>query len=285
MSPSSRKQAAARSERAGPARRRALPSKRLQDQVALVTGGGAGIGRATCLRLAAEGANVVLLARRERTGRVTLRMLERAGHRAEPVVGDVSVEADVERAADACILSFGRVDILVANAGIEGPMRDITTVSVEEWDRLMAVNVRGVFLSARAVIPRMRTAGHGAIVVVSSNYAFAATPHTAPYCTSKGATLMLARALAVDLVRDNIRVNAVCPGNVDTPMFDRALKQQTDTPREAKAAAGRMATPDEIASVIAFLASDEAAYMTGAAVVVDYGETARPGPVWGNPSF
>jgi NAD(P)-dependent dehydrogenase (short-subunit alcohol dehydrogenase family) len=262
-----------------------VTSQRLHGQVALVTGGGAGIGRATCLRLADEGAKVVLLARRARTGGATLRMLENAGHEAELVVGDVSLEDDVKRATDACITRFGRVDILVANAGVEGAMRDITSVSVDEWDHVMAVNVRGVFLSARAVVPSMRQAGHGAIVVVSSNYAFVAAPHTVPYCTTKAATLMFARALAVDLVGDNIRVNAVCPGSVDTPMFDRALQQQTDKPDEVKAAAGRMATPMEIAKVISFLASDDSSYMTGAAVIVDYGESIRPGPVWGNPAW
>ncbi len=256
-----------------------------EGQVVLVTGGGSGIGRAACLRFARDGAGVVLLARRAGTGRETLRMLRELDAPAELVVGDVSREADVIRAVDACLDRFGRLDILIANAGVEGPMRDITEISVAEWDHLMAVNVRGVFLAARAAIPPMRSQQRGVIVVVSSNYAFVATPHTAAYCATKSATLMLARGLAIDLVKDGIRVNAVCPGNVDTPMYDRALDQQTATPAEAKASAGRMATPDEIANVIAFLGSTESTYMTGAAVVVDYGETARPGPVWGSPGW
>lgn len=251
----------------------------------LVTGGGSGIGRAACLRFAEDGASVVLLERRADSGRATLRLLEKAGHAAELVVGDVSREVDVVRAADACVNRFGRLDVLVANAGIEGPMRDITAISVAEWDRLMAVNVRGVFLSARAVVPQMRAQGHGAIVVVSSNYAFVATPHTAAYCSTKGATLMLMRGLAVDLVADNIRVNAVCPGNIDTPLYDSAMRQQSLSPEEAKATIGRMGTPAEVASVIAFLASGDASYMQGSAVVVDFGEVSRPGPVWGNPAW
>jgi NAD(P)-dependent dehydrogenase (short-subunit alcohol dehydrogenase family) len=251
----------------------------------LVTGGGSGIGRATCLRFADEGARVVLLERRSDTGRATLRLLREGGRPAELVVGDVSREADVTRAVNTCVQRFGRLDVLVANAGSEGPMRDITAISLAEWDRLMAVNVRGVFLAAREVIPQMRSQGHGAIVVVSSNYAFVATPHSAAYCTSKGATLMLSRSLAVDLVGDNIRVNAVCPGNIDTPLYDRAMGQLTATPEEAKANVGRMGTPDEVAGVIAFLASADARYMTGSAVVVDYGEISRPGPVWGNPGW
>lgn len=121
--------------------------------------------------------------------------------------------------------------------------------------------------------------------MVSSNYAFVATPHSSAYCTTKGATLMLARSLAIDLVGDNIRVNAVCPGNIDTPLYDRALRQQTATPEGAKANVGKMGTPDEVASVIAFLASSDSTYMTGSAVVVDYGEISRPGPVWGNPGW
>jgi NAD(P)-dependent dehydrogenase (short-subunit alcohol dehydrogenase family) len=258
---------------------------RFRDRVALVTGGGSGIGRAACRRLTEEGAGVVLLDSDASAGHATQEGLEASGHHVEVVVGDVSLEADVARAVDTCVQNFGRLDILVASAGTDGPMRGITDISVAEWDRLMAVNVRGVFLSARAAIPQMRSQGEGTIVVVSSNYAFVSTPLTAAYCTSKGAVLSLARSLAVDLVSDNIRVNAVCPGNIDTPLYDHAIRQQTVNPDDAKAAVGRMGTPDEVASVIVFLASSDSAYMTGSAVVVDYGEVSRPGPVWGNPAW
>jgi NAD(P)-dependent dehydrogenase (short-subunit alcohol dehydrogenase family) len=177
------------------------------------------------------------------------------------------------------------MDILVANAGIEGAMRDFGDITTAEWDRIMAVNVRGAFLTVRSCIPTMRAQHSGAIVLTASNYGLVATPHTTAYCTSKGAVAALGRALAVELIPDGIRVNCVCPGNVDTPMFDRALAMQVDDPARVKATTGRMAKPEEIASVIAFLASEDASYMTGAHVVIDYGETCRPGPVWPSPHW
>jgi NAD(P)-dependent dehydrogenase (short-subunit alcohol dehydrogenase family) len=177
------------------------------------------------------------------------------------------------------------LDLLVANAGIEGPMRDFGDITTAEWDRIMAVNVRGAFLTLRTCIPTMRAQRSGAIVLTASNYGFVATPHTTVYCATKGAVAALGRALAVELVPDGIRVNCVCPGNVDTPMFDRALAMQVENPAKVKAAAGRMAKPEEIANVIAFLLSEDATYMTGAQVMVDYGETCRPGPVWPSPQW
>jgi NAD(P)-dependent dehydrogenase (short-subunit alcohol dehydrogenase family) len=129
----------------------------------------------------------------------------------------------------------------------------------------------------------MRAQHSGAIVLTASNYGLVAAPHTTAYCTSKGAVAALGRALAVELVPDGIRVNCVCPGNVDTPMFDRALAMQVYDPARVKAAVGRMAKPEEIASVIAFLLSEDASYITSAHLVVDYGETSRSGPVWPSP--
>ena len=199
---------------------------------------------------------------------------------AAPASGQVTLTPEVKEAIDLVLARFQSIDVLVANAGIEGPMRDFGTVTTAEWDRLMAVNVRGPFLTVRACLPGMRARHSGVIVLTASNYGLVATPHTTAYCTSKGAVAALGRALAVELVPDGIRVNCVCPGNVDTPMFDRALAMQTDEPARVKSEVGRMATPDEIANVIVFLASEEASYMTGAHVVVDYGETSRTGPVW-----
>ena len=164
-------------------------------------------------------------------------------------------------------------------------MRDFGETTAAEWDRVMAVNVRGAFLTVRGFLPTLRAQKSGVIVLTASNYGFVATPHTTAYCTSKGAVAALGRALAVELVPDGIRVNCVCPGNVDTPMFDRALAMQVDQPAAVKAACGRMAKPEEIASVIAFLLSEDASYMTGAQVMIDFGETCRPGPVWPSPQW
>jgi len=252
----------------------------LTGKVAVVTGGASGIGRATCKRLAREGCVVAVIDVDAVGALQAAEECKSMGATAIAAKADVSVEAEVKQAIDLVLEQFGRIDVLVANAGIEGAMRDFGDVTTADWDRIMAVNVRGPFLTVRTCLPAMRARHSGVIVLTASNYGLVATPHTTAYCTSKGAVAALGRALAVELVPDGIRVNCVCPGNVDTPMFDRALAMQTDDPARVKAEVGRMATPDEIASVIVFLASDEASYMTGAHVVVDYGETSRPGPVW-----
>ena len=209
----------------------------------------------------------------------------KAGVEVLAVRADVSDENDIETAVSKVLSRFKKLDLLVSNAGIEGAMRDFGETTAAEWDRVMAVNVRGAFLTIRACLPTLRSQKSGAIVLTASNYGFVATPHTTAYCTTKGAVNALGRALAVELVPDGIRVNCICPGNVDTPMFDRALEMQVDDPAKVKAAVGRMAKPEEIASVIAFLLSEDASYMTGAQVMIDYGETCRPGPVWPSPSW
>jgi meso-butanediol dehydrogenase / (S,S)-butanediol dehydrogenase / diacetyl reductase len=260
-------------------------SGRLSGKVAVVTGGASGIGQAACLRIANEGCHVAVV---DIDGDGAKRVAEEcaaAGVRALSLRSDVSDEKEIEAAVDSVLSHFKKLDLLVANAGIEGPMRDFGDITAAEFDRIMAVNVRGAFLTVRACIPTMRAQQSGAICMTASNYGQVATPHTTVYCATKGAVAALGRALAVELVPDGIRVNCVCPGNVDTPMFDRALAMQVENPAQVKAAAGRMAKPEEIASVIAFLLSEDAAYMTGAQVFVDYGETCRPGPVWPSPSW
>ena len=259
--------------------------RRLAGRVAAVTGGASGIGRAACIRLAREGCLVSVI---DVDGAGASRVADECKSldaEAIAIQADVSVEKQVEAAASQSLGQFGKIDILVANAGIEGQMHDFGDITTAEWDRIMGVNVRGAFLTVRAWLPAMRARHSGAIVLTASNYGLVATPHTTAYCTSKAAVAALGRALAVELVPDGIRVNCVCPGNVNTPMFDRALAMQTEDPARVKAEVGIMATPDQIANVIVFLASDEASYMTGAHVVVDYGETSRPGPVWPSPAW
>jgi NAD(P)-dependent dehydrogenase (short-subunit alcohol dehydrogenase family) len=257
----------------------------LERQVAVITGGSSGIGRATCLRMARERCRVAIIDVDEAGARRVAGECTSRGTTAMAIRADVSVEGDIEAAISQVLARFGRVDVLVSNAGIEGRMCDVADLTAAEWDRLMAVNVRGAFLTVRSCLPSMRAQHSGAIVLTASNYGLVATPHTTAYCTSKGAVAALGRALAVELAPDGIRVNCVCPGNVDTPMFDRALAMQFDSPARVKAEMGRMATADEIANVIVFLASREASYMTGAHVVVDFGETSRPGPVWPSPHW
>ena len=258
---------------------------RLAGRIAVITGGASGIGRAACLRLASEGCHLAAIDIDEEGALRVAAECASAGVEAQGIAADVSVETQIEAAIGKVLSRFGRIDLLAANAGIEGAMCDFGDLTAAQWDRIMAVNVRGAFLTVRACIPTMRGQHSGAIVLTASNYGLVATPHTTAYCTSKGAVAALGRALAVELVPDGIRVNCVCPGNVDTPMFDRALAMQVDHPAQVKAASGRMAKPQEIASVIAFLLSDDASYMTGAHLVIDYGETCRPGPVWPSPHW
>ena len=258
---------------------------RLQDRVALITGGGSGMGRAAAIRFAEEGAPVAVVDVIEEAARETAGLVEAAGGTALPLRADVTVEADVQRVVAATLDRFGRVDVLLANAGIEGPVTFIAEVSEDEWDRVMAVNVKGVFLAVKHCIPPMQRQGGGSIVITASNSGLVAFPNLAPYCASKGASLMFTKALAVDLAPHNIRVNAVCPGNVDTPMLRRAVSGWSGGAEETLKSLGRLASAREVANLMLFLASDEAAHMTGSAVVIDYGETASPGPVWPSPRY
>lgn len=260
-------------------------SGKLSGKVAVITGGASGIGRAACLRIASEGCYVAVIDINEKGAQSVADECAKAGVEVLALRADVSDENDIETAVSKVLSRFKKLDYLVSNAGIEGAMRDFGETTAAEWDRVMAVNVRGAFLTVRACLPTLRSQKSGAIVLTASNYGFVATPHTTAYCTTKGAVNALGRALAVELVPDGIRVNCVCPGNVDTPMFDRALEMQEADPAAVKAAVGRMAKPEEIASVIAFLLSEDASYMTGAQVMIDYGETCRPGPVWPSPSW
>lgn len=248
---------------------------RIQGKVALITGGGTGIGAATARRFSDAGAAVAL-----------------TGRRAEPIeavaneIGGIAVSGDVSdpaQCAEAVAQTVGRLgglDILVANAGIEA-VGSIVELDTDEWDRVQRVNVDGVLHASRAAIPAMRERGRGAIVAVSSVAGLSAGPHYAAYVTSKTALLGLVRSMAYDLGPDGIRVNALCPGWVRTEMserevqaladekgvdFDTALAQVTQwLPLH------RMADPDEIAGVIEFLASDDASFVTGSVLVADGG--------------
>jgi NAD(P)-dependent dehydrogenase (short-subunit alcohol dehydrogenase family) len=250
---------------------------RLKDKVAVVTGAASGIGFATARRFGLEGAIVVGAdvldisdACREvlQTG-VTARFL--------PV--DVSKADQVDRLFDEVVTSFGRVDVLVNNAGL-GLSKRITDTTEADWDRLMDVNLKGVFLCARAAIPLMQTQGGGTIVNVASELGVVGGSEIAAYCASKGGVVQLTRAMAVDHCEDGIRVNCVCPGPVDTPLLEAIIEGSSDPEQERtriaqKTLLKRVGSPQEIANVILFMASDESSYMTGSIVIVDGGSTAH----------
>jgi dihydroanticapsin dehydrogenase len=247
---------------------------RLQGRVAFVTGSGSGMGRAAAVLFAREGARIAAVDIDEASAGATAASIEAGGGEAIPVRADVTLEEDVRAAVAATLERYGQLDVLLACAGIALPLAKVTEVSVEEWDRVMAVNARGVFLCAKHCIPPMRARGGGSIVVIASDSAYVAAPDMAPYCASKGAALMLTRALSVDHAADNIRVNCVSPSVVDTPMARTSVGAG---PGDDLADFGlpEVHTAESVAEKLLFLASDESAGINGESLVVDFGGLAK----------
>ena len=238
---------------------------------ALVTGGASGIGAATVVRLRRDGMKVAAVdLDAERLEQVD------ADFRA---VADVTSQEEVDRAVDGSAAALGGLDVVVACAGVAG-RGTVPETSLEEWERIFAVNVRGVYLTAKAGIPHLRETGGGAIVLVASQLGLVAAAGAAAYCASKGAVVQLARAMAVDHAAEGIRVNCVCPGPTATPLLEDyfASAQDSDEERrryEQAQAHGRLIEPEEIAAAIVYLASPGASSVIGAALVVDGGYSIR----------
>jgi NAD(P)-dependent dehydrogenase (short-subunit alcohol dehydrogenase family) len=249
-----------------------VTQRRFEGRVAIVTGAGQGIGRAIAERLAAEGAAVIVGDLRETTARQTADAIDATGARALAVTADVTNADDAARLAAAATEAFGGIDVLVNNAGILRSTR-AAEVSPEEWHLVVDANLTGAFLCARAAYPALKASGHGRIVNMASMAGRAtSTLGGVHYTTAKAGVLGLTRHLAREWARDGITVNALSPGIVDTPM----VRGSTDAVRMAQVLAsiplGRLADPSEIAALVAFLASDEAAYITGANVDIHGGE-------------
>jgi NAD(P)-dependent dehydrogenase (short-subunit alcohol dehydrogenase family) len=248
---------------------------RFVGRLGVVTGAASGLGREVALRLAAEGAQLLLLDSNE----TTLSEVVRLCPRAEGLVVDVSVEADMARAA-AVLDRLGSVTLLVTAAGILGPTLPLTEVSEAAWDRLFAVNVKGTWLALKHVVPRMEAAGGGAVVTIASGAGLAGNAVFPAYAASKGAVVMMTRSLAAGHVGKGIRANAVCPGPIETPMLRDSFAQAGDaaSAREEytrmRNPMGRFGTPAEVAAAVLFLLSDEASYLTGVALPVDGGRLA-----------
>jgi NAD(P)-dependent dehydrogenase (short-subunit alcohol dehydrogenase family) len=251
---------------------------RVAGKAAIVTGAGTGIGRAIALALAREGAKVAVAGRRrEKLGEVA-QAIRQAGGEALVTVCDVSSEADSYRAVKDAEEAFGHVNVLVNNAGALS-VSTVESISVEEWDRLMATNLKGPFLMSRAVLPAMRQAGGGAIVNVGSVLGLVAMKDRAAYCASKGGVTMLTKAMALDHAQEKIRVNCICPAIVETDLI-RELFSKSEEGRRARDTRlatlplGKFGKPDDIAELAVFLASEESSWMTGTAIPVDGGLTA-----------
>jgi NAD(P)-dependent dehydrogenase (short-subunit alcohol dehydrogenase family) len=246
---------------------------RLNGKTAIVTGGSRGIGRAIVERFLAEGAKVVA------TARSAPQQPFADGENLLFLAADVSRAADVEKVFAGCQDRFGDPDILVNNAGIQVE-KTIETTTEEEWDRIMAVNVKAIFLCARAALAPMRRRGGGAIINIGSYDGFVADPGLAAYCASKGAVHALTRAIAVDHGKDGIRCNVICPGWIETEMAGAYLDSMAD-PAAARARLtsihplGRTGQPADIASLALWLASAESTFITGQQFVADGGFTAR----------
>ena len=246
-------------------------SRRFENKIAVVTGAAAGIGKACMVRLASEGALVVGV---DIDPAKLDPAVASAGQNAVGMICDIADEAAVGTMVAGVIERFGAIHVLVNNAGVGNRQRlKLHEQPPEDWDRVMAVNVRGVFLMQRAIIPHMLVQGGGSIVNMASTGSFRATALSSPYIASKGAVLMMTRAAALDYAGDNIRVNAVCPGTTNTDILANSTPELIEI-LVARAPQGRLGEPEEVAALVAFLASDEAPHITGGSYIIDGGRCA-----------
>lgn len=249
----------------------------LQNKVALITGGNAGIGRATAELFAREGANVVVAARREDRSKEVVEAIESDSGTAVAIPLDVRSAEDCQKSVAAALAAYGRLDILVNNAGVILRNQTVAEIEIQAWQDLFDVNVLGTFLMSKFALPHLLAAEEAAIVNVASYFGLVGGAGLAAYCASKGAMVQLTRAMALDHATQGLRVNCVCPGAVRTPMLDEAWSSYGEGASEvwaAKHPLGRVAEPEEVAQSILYLASPASSFITGAALPVDGGITA-----------
>ena len=248
---------------------------RLLEKVAIVTGAASGIGRASALLFAREGARVVVVDIDARGAAETRGFIESEGGKAQSVIADVSKEQEAKTIADHTTNAFGRIDILFNNAAVSS-FKSVLETDEAEIDRVMNVNVKGTFFCSKAVIPHLHRAGGGSIVTTSSITGIVGAPGMAAYAASKGAIITFTRTLALEQAEAGIRVNCICPASIDTPMLTTAFEKAED-PVKARAQnvkrhpLGRLGTAEDVAWLALFLASDEASFITGGTFVIDGG--------------
>jgi NAD(P)-dependent dehydrogenase (short-subunit alcohol dehydrogenase family) len=248
---------------------------KLLDRVALITGGTSGIGAATAALFAREGARVGVMGRDEKRGRQVVLGIERDEGSAVFIAGDVRKAADCRGAVQDTVRAFGRLDVLFNNAGLFFP-RTVPDTTEEEWDDTIDSSLKGAFLMSKYALPVMIAQGSGVIIHNSSGWGIQGGDMAAAYCAAKGGLIVMAKAMAIDHGRQGIRVNCICPGDVDTPMLPqdakmRGLDWDTYMAGCANRPLGRVGTVEDIAKAALFLASDDSSFMTGAALVVDGG--------------
>jgi NAD(P)-dependent dehydrogenase (short-subunit alcohol dehydrogenase family) len=251
---------------------------KLKDKVAVITGGTSGIGEATALLLAQEGARVALTGRSQERGNKLVNRIKDNSGQAVFIRSDVRFAEQCAAAVAQTIRQFGRLDILFNNAGVFFA-HDTLECSEEEWDLQIDINLKGTFLMSKCALPHMIAQGSGVIVNNSSGWGLVGGDKAVAYCASKGGVVLLTKAMAIDHGRQGIRVNCICPGDVETPMLPedakfRGMKWDDYLAGAANRPMGRVGRPDEIAKAVLFLACDDSSFMTGAALVVDGGGTA-----------
>ncbi len=250
---------------------------KLSGKVALITGSGSGIGRATAILFAKEGAKVAVVDYVVEGGEKTVEMIKKGGGEAIFVKADVSKSADVQNAIAATVAKYGKLDVLYNNAGIEGALAPIADSTEENFDKVISINLRGVFLGMKYGIIQMLKQGGGVIISTASVAGLVGAPNMTAYSASKGGIVQLTKTAALEYATQNIRINCICPGAIWTPMLERFTggNEEARKQMEASEPVGRIGKPEEIAQAALFLASDDASFVTGVPLPVDGGIIAQ----------